>query len=149
MNVILLEKIRNLGAIGDQVKVKAGYGRNYLVPKGKAVYATSDNIAQFEGRRAELEQVAHEALAQAEARCATITGKVITIQAKASEEGKLFGSIGTREIVTALEKMGIAVAKSEITLPAGSLRNTGEYEVSIFLHSDVSTTIKVVIAPEA
>lgn len=149
MEVILLEKIRNLGALGDKVKVKSGYGRNYLVPKGKAVYATTTNIAKFEERRAELEKAAAKNLEAAQQRqnaLAALQG--ITIKAKAGEEGKLFGSINTRDIADAITKEGVEIAKSEIHLPMGALRHVGEYDIEVELHSDIETFIKVNVVPE-
>jgi len=150
VEVILLEKIRNLGALGDKVKVKAGYGRNYLVPQGKAVYATTDNIAKFEAHRAELEKAAAENVKAAEARKNALAAlKVLNIVAKAGEEGKLFGSIGTRDIAAAVTKAGVEISKSEVHLPSGVLRQIGEYEIEVELHSDVSAVIKLNITPEA
>src|SRR5580704_3306480 len=123
MEVILLEKMRNLGALGDKVKVKPGFARNFLIPQGKAVYATKDNLAKFELRRAELEKLAAEKQQKAIARQQAINAlSVITIPAKAGDEGKLFGSIGTRDIVEAINKSGVAVEKREIRLPEGTLR---------------------------
>lgn len=149
MEVILLEKIRNLGALGDKVKVKSGFARNYLIPQGKAVFANKDNIAKFEQRRSELEKIAAGKHEQALARQQTINAvATITIAAKAGDEGKLFGSIGTRDIVQALKKAGIEVEKREISLPEGSLRKVGEYEITIDLESDVAATIKINIVPE-
>jgi large subunit ribosomal protein L9 len=149
MEVILLEKIRNLGNIGDQVKVKTGYGRNYLLPEGKAVSATSANIEKFAKMRAELEQAAAKTLQEAKDRAAKITGLIITVEAKASEEGKLFGSIGTSIIVNAIKDAGFEVKKSEISLPQGPIHQVGEYDIDLILHSDVTATIKlkVVAAP--
>ncbi len=149
MEVILLEKIRSLGALGDRVKVKRGYGRNFLIPYGKAVYATEDNVLKFEKRRAELEKSATEKHAEALARQQTIEAAgVIVIAAKAGEEGKLFGSIGTRDIATALVKAGIVVEKREIRLPSGALRLVGEYEIALELNSDVTAMVKIQIVPE-
>lgn len=149
MEVILLEKIRNLGALGDKVKVKPGFARNFLIPQGKAVYANKENIAQFEKRRAELEKLASEKYNRAVARQQTINAlATIVLPAKAGDEGKLFGSIGTRDIVQALKKAGIEVEKREISLPEGTLRRTGEYEILIELESDVSAVVKVNIVPE-
>ena len=149
MQIILLEKIRNLGSLGDQVNVKAGYGRNFLIPQGKAVPATADNVKHFEERRAELEQKAAEALSDAESRLEKIQGLgAITIQAKAGDEGKLFGSIGTRDIATAITEAGVAVAKSEVLMPHGVIRNTGEFELSVQVHTDVVGTINVTVVPE-
>jgi len=149
VEVILLEKIRNLGALGDQVKVKRGYGRNYLIPQGKAVYATKENVIKFEKRRAELEKTQMQKQEEATARQQRFQalGSII-IASKAGEEGKLFGSIGTRDIAEALINAGVPVEKREIRLPSGALRLTGEYEVTIELHSDVVATIKVQIIPE-
>ncbi len=149
MDVILLEKIRNLGALGEKVKVKSGYARNFLVPKGKAVYATPEKIVEFEKRRAELEKIAKKTLDTALARKQKIDVlQAITIAAKAGEEGKLFGSIGTRDIAIALTNAGVEVAKSEIDLPAGLLRQLGEFEITIELHSDVTAVVKINIIPE-
>lgn len=150
MEIILLEKIRNLGGLGDKVKVKPGYGRNYLVPQGKAVYATKDNLAKFEVRRAELEKLEAEHLATAKAKQEKLAAlKVITITAKAGEEGKLFGSIGTRDIAEAVSNAGVEIHKSDIHLPMGVLRQVGEYEIEVELHSDVDAVIKISIVPEA
>lgn len=149
MDVILLENVRNLGALGDKVKVKAGFGRNFLIPKGKAVYATPDNIKKFEARRAELEKIAAATLKEAHAKQkALVDLQVVTIVSKAGEEGKLFGSIGTRDIAAAISKAGIEVAKSDILLPGGVLRQVGEYEIAIELHGDVNAVIKVNIVSE-
>ncbi len=149
MEVILLEKVGKLGAIGAKVSVRAGYGRNYLIPTGKAIYATPENIAAFEQRRAELEQAANERRAAAEARAARLEqlGSV-TIAANAGDEGKLFGSIGTRDIADAITAAGVEVAKSEVKLPEGALREVGEYEVDIQLHADIIQTIKVAVVAE-
>lgn len=149
MEVILLERIRNLGVLGEKVKVKSGYGRNYLVPQGKAVYATPENIKKFEARRAELEKVEAEHLQQAQARQQTLAALgVIVISSKAGEEGKLFGSVGTRDIADAITAAGVEISKSEVHLPAGALRQTGEYEIEIELHSDVQTVVKINIVSE-
>ena len=146
MQVILLDKIGNLGGLGDQVNVKSGYARNFLIPQGKAVMATKDNVAMFETRRAELEAKVAEQLAAAEARAETVnTLEGVTIASKAGDEGKLFGSIGTRDIADAITAAGVAVAKSEVRLPEGALRNIGEFEVSIQLHSEVFATAKIAI----
>lgn len=150
MEVILLDKVANLGSLGDQVKVRPGYGRNYLIPNGKAVMATPDNKAYFEERRAELEKAVAEALAAAEARAEKINGVTIELSRKASDEGKLFGSVGTQDIAEALAgATGTEVAKQEVLLPKGVLRNVGEYEVDLQLHADVGASIKVVIVAEA
>lgn len=150
MEVILLERIRNLGVLGEKVKVKPGYGRNYLVPHGKAVYATTANIEKFEARRAELEKAEAEHLQAAQARQAKLEALgVITISSKAGEEGKLFGSVGTRDIAEAVTTAGVELCKSEVHLPAGALRQVGEYEIEIELHSDVRSMVKINIVPEA
>jgi len=148
MELILLEKIQNLGDLGDKVKVKPGYGRNYLVPHGKAVPATAENVAHFEARRAELEKVEQERLLSAQGRSASLAGVTVLFTANASEEGKLYGSIGPREIAEALEQMGHEVSKSEVIMGEGPLRNTGEFDVTLNLHADIDTQIKIVINPE-
>lgn len=148
MNVILLEKVGKLGNLGDQVNVKAGYGRNFLIPQGKAVPATADNVAKFEARRAELEAAAAEKLAAAEARKASLENINVVIKQKAGDEGKLFGSVGTSDIAHAVTEAGVEICKSEVRLPEGALREVGEYEVAIGLHSDVEATIKVTIEAE-
>lgn len=148
MEVILLEKIENLGVMGDKVNVKPGYGRNYLIPKGKAAPATEANIAAFEARRAELENAAAEALAAAEARRDQLAELNIVITAKAGDEGKLFGSIGTADIADALNAAGVTVERHEVRLPEGAFRLVGEYDVQLHLHTDVNTTIKLTIAAE-
>ena len=143
MEVILLEKVGRLGNLGDRVNVRAGYGRNYLVPFGKAVAATDANVAEFEQRRAELEKAAAERRANAEARAASLEGVKVTIEANAGDEGKLFGSIGTRDIAEAVTAAGVEVQKSEVRLPLGVIRATGDYEIDVQLHSDITTTINV------
>lgn len=148
MEVILLEKIGKLGALGDKVNVKAGFGRNYLIPQGKAVSATAANVARFEERRAELEAAAAEALAAATARGEALEGKEVTITATAGDEGKLFGSIGARDIADAITATGAEVEKSEVRLPNGVLRNVGEYEIVVQLHAEVSATVNLKIAAE-
>jgi len=149
VNVILLENIRKLGALGDKVKVKAGFGRNFLIPKGKAVYATPDNIKKFEARRSELEKKAAEALKAAEAKQkALLELGTITISAKAGDEGKLFGSIGTRDIAAAITEKGIEIIKSDILLSGGALRQVGEYDIAIELHGEINVTIKVSVVSE-
>lgn len=150
MEVILLERIRNLGALGEKVKVKSGYGRNYLVPQGKAVYATPANVAKFEARRAEFEKIAADHVAEAQARQkALLALGVITIAAKAGEEGKLFGSIGTRDLADAITVAGVEVAKSEVHLPAGSIRTTGEYDILVEFHSDIEAMVKFNIVSDS
>ena len=148
MEGILLEKIENLGSLGDRVTVKPGYGRNYLLPQGKAAPATPENIAEFEARRAELEKTAAEALAAAEARRDTLADMVITIVAKVGEEGKLFGSVGTSDIADAIKAAGVDVERNEIRLPSGALRQTGEYDVDLHLHTDVNVIVKLKIEEE-
>ena len=149
MEVILLEKVENLGGLGDQVKVKSGYGRNYLIPSGKAAPVTPENVAKFEERRAELEKAAQEKRAGADARCGAVDGKSVTITAKAGTEGKLFGSVGTHEIAEIISSTaGVEVEKSEVRLPNGPISQVGEYDIEIHLHSEVSATIKVVVVSE-
>ncbi len=148
MEVILLEKIRNLGDLGDQVSVANGYGRNYLVPKGKAVPATKSNIEQFETRRAELQKQAAELLATAEARAEKLNELVVTITANAGDEGKLFGSIGTKDVADAVTAAGVEVAKAEVRMPHGVIRNTGEFSIELHLHTDVVATITVAVVGE-
>lgn len=145
MEVILLEKVANLGSLGDKVKVKAGYGRNFLLPYGKAVPATEANLKAFEERRAELEKVAAEKQAAAQARAEALEGAAFTISSKAGEEGKLFGSIGVRDIADAITAGGTDVEKSEVRLPEGPIRVTGEYEIELQLHSDVEVTVKLAV----
>jgi large subunit ribosomal protein L9 len=149
MEVILLEKVRNLGDLGEQINVKAGYGRNFLIPQGKAVMATKENVAKFEERRAELEAKAAEQLAIAEGRAAKLAELgAVTIAANAGEEGKLFGSISAGDIADAITAAGVEIAKSEVKLPEGSLRNTGEFELMIQLHTDVSQNVNVEVVAE-
>ena len=148
MNIILLEKIQNLGKLGDKISVKSGYARNYLLPQGKAVLATPDNVAVFEERRAALEKAEAEVLAKAQARSEAINNQVITISVKAGDEGKLFGSVGTNDIVDATKKAGFEVARHEVRMPSGSFRNTGSYEVDIHLHPDVDAKLTVNVVAE-
>lgn len=145
MDVILLERVSGLGNLGDKVKVKAGYGRNFLIPYGKAVSATPDNVAQFEERRAELEAAAAAKKAEAEARAAKLEGMTVTIACNAGDEGKLFGSIGTRDIADAVTAAGVEVSKAEVRLPEGALRTTGEFEIALHLHSDVDASVTLTI----
>ncbi len=144
MDVILLEKVGKLGELGDRVAVKPGYGRNYLIPQGKAVPATEANVAEFEVRRLDLEASAAAASSAAEERAARIAelGE-LSIEANAGEEGKLFGSVGTRDIAAAVSAAGVALHKSEVRLPAGALRELGEYEVGLHLHTDVNVAVRV------
>ena len=149
MEVILLENVGNLGNLGDKVDVKAGFGRKNQLPHGKAVPATEDNVAQFEARRAELEAAAAGALSAAEARAEGINALgLISIAATAGEEGKLFGSIGTRDIAEAVTAAGCEIDKSEVRLPEGALRELGEYEVAIQVHGDVTAMVAVAVIPE-
>jgi large subunit ribosomal protein L9 len=148
MEVILLQKIENLGDLGDKVTVKSGYGRNFLVPSGRAIPATQENLDAFEARRAELEKEAADALAGAEERKAKIEALSITIPVKAGEEGKLFGSVGTADIADAVNAAGVELERKEIRLPEGPFHILGDFEVQIHLHSDVDTTLKLSIVPE-
>ncbi|NPU95058.1 MAG: 50S ribosomal protein L9 [Gammaproteobacteria bacterium] len=149
MDVILLEKTRNLGNLGDKVKVRSGYGRNFLIPQGKAVPATESNIKHFQERRAELEKQANEKLATAQARAEKLIAiAAVTVPAKAGDEGKLFGSVGTRDIADAVIAAGLEVAKAEVLMPNGLIRAVGDYEITLQLHSDVAATIKVSVVPE-
>ena len=149
MQLILLQKVVNLGSLGDKVNVKPGYGRNYLVPYGKAVPATATNLAQFETRRAEYEAKANQILSSAEARKAKLEGAAVTIKANASTEGKLYGSVGPRDIAEAFTATGHTLEKSEVVMGEGPLRRTGEFDVIVHLHADVETTVKVTVLPEA
>ena len=148
MEIILLEKIANLGNLGDKVSVKPGYGRNYLIPQGKAVPATSAKLAEFEQRRAELEKKAAEVTAAAEARAQAIADLSVTIAQKAGEEGRLYGSISTKDIADAATKAGVEVQKHEVRLPSGPIRHTGEYDISLQLHGDVAATLKLAVVAE-
>jgi len=148
MNVILLEKVQNLGAMGDQVKVRGGFGRNFLIPQGKAVPATEANVASFNAKRAELEAKAAEKLAAAQARAEALSSLTVEIAGKAGEEGKLFGSIGTRDIAEAVTAAGVELAKVEVSLPEGPLRNVGDFEIALQLHADVSTTVNISVVAQ-
>ena len=148
MNVILLEKIGNLGDLGDEVSVKPGFARNYLLPQGKAVTADDENRTGFEGRRAELEASANEKLVEANTRAEKLVDKELSIAVKSGEEGRLYGSVGTQNIADALTAEGIPVERSEIRMPEGVIRVLGEYESAIQLHTDVTAQIKVVVVPE-
>ena len=148
MELILLEKVQNLGNLGEKVNVKPGFGRNFLVPQGKAVPATAENIALFEARRAELEAAATDRLSGAEARRDAMTDVEIEIVANASEEGKLYGSIGPRDIADSVASLGHALNKSEVIMAEGPIRTVGEFEVMIQLHADVEITIKVYVKTE-
>ena len=148
MDVILLTKVANLGNIGDRVKVKSGYGRNFLLPKGKATLATPDNVKKFEARRAELEKIAGDQFKDAERRAAALKDFKLEITAKAGTEGKLFGSIGTADIAEAASKAGHKLARAEVRLPTGPLRTVGEHVVALHLHTDIDVQLPVVITAE-
>jgi large subunit ribosomal protein L9 len=148
MEVILLQKVANLGNIGDRVKVRSGYGRNFLLPEGKATLATPDNVARFEARRTELERLAREHLTSATDRAEALKEFKLTIRAKAGTEGKLFGSIGTADIAEASTREGFKVERSEVRLPAGPLRMVGEHTVSVHLHADVDVPLHITIVAE-
>jgi large subunit ribosomal protein L9 len=148
MDVILLQKVANLGGIGDRVKVKSGYGRNYLLPSGRATLATAANVARFEARRAELEKVAGEDLHSAQQRAESLRDFRLTITAKAGTEGKLFGSVGTNDIAEGATAAGHSVSRSEVRLPNGPIRSVGEHQVSVHLHTDVEVTLTVIIVAE-
>ena len=148
MDVILLQKVANLGNIGDRVKVRSGFGRNFLLPQGKATLATPDNIARFEARRAELERAAREHLTSAEERAAAMKDFKLTIRAKAGTEGKLFGSIGTSDIAEALGKQGFKVERSEVRMPNGPLRMVGDHSIGLHLHADIDVPLAVSIVAE-
>jgi len=143
MEIILLEKIQNLGTIGDQVKVRGGYGRNYLIPQGKAVPATAENIETFETRKSDLLEKANSQLANSQARAEKIKELTITISSKAGDEGKLYGSIGARDIAAAITEAGVEISKSEIQLPNGPIRNVGEHEISLQIHADVNLVMSI------
>ena len=148
MNVILLEPMSNLGGLGDEVNVKAGYARNYLLPKGIAVRATEDNRKVFEERRAELERAANDKLAIANTRAAGLEDVVVTVLARVGDEGKLYGSVGTQEIANALVALGHEVQKAEVRMPDGVIRTAGEFDVDLQLHSEVTSTVKVIVTGE-
>jgi large subunit ribosomal protein L9 len=148
MEVILLEKVANLGNIGDRVKVKSGYGRNFLLPQGKATLATPANIAVFEARRAELERKQADELAAAQARVAQVQKIRLRLTAKAGAEGKLFGSLGTVDIAEACTAAGVPVERSEVRMPTGPIRTTGEHQIELHLHTDVNVTIQVEVVAE-
>jgi large subunit ribosomal protein L9 len=148
MDVILLTKVANLGTIGDRVKVKSGYGRNFLLPKGKATLATPENVKKFEARRAELEKAAREQFQDAESRAAAFKEFKLQITAKAGTEGKLFGSIGTADIAEAATKAGHKVARAEVRLPTGPLRMVGDHTITLHLHTDIDVQLPVVITAE-
>jgi large subunit ribosomal protein L9 len=148
MEVILLEKVDNLGKIGDRVKVRPGYGRNFLLPQGKATLATEKNIAAFEARRAELELRQADILGAAQARAAQAQNLVLHVAVKAGPEGKLFGSLGTVDIAEACTKAGVKIERSEVRLPAGPIRTVGEHQVDLHLHPDVTVTVRIEVVAE-
>ena len=148
MEIILLQKVANLGNIGDRVKVKSGFGRNFLLPQGKATLATPTNVAKFEERRHELEKAARDHLTSAEERSAALKDFKLTVRAKAGTEGKLFGSIGTADIAEALQREKFNITRSEVRLPGGPLRMVGEHVVNLHLHADVDVALPVIIVAE-
>ena len=149
MEVILLEKVSKLGDLGDKVNVKSGFGRNFLIPYGKAAPATAANLANFEARRAELVAAADASLAKAQARAEAMSELTVTIGANAGDEGKLFGSIGTRDVADAITAAGHEVQKSEVRMPTGVIREIGDFEIALQLHGDVSVVVTVAVEPEA
>ena len=149
MELILLQKVTNLGGLGDKVTVKPGYGRNFLVPQDKAVPATATNLAEFEAKRAEYEAKAKAILDDANVRLAALEGASVTLKANASTEGKLYGSVGPRDIADAFTAAGLPLEKSEVVMGEGPIRHVGEFDVLVHLHADVETTVKVVVEPEA
>jgi large subunit ribosomal protein L9 len=148
MDVILLTKVANLGNIGDRVKVKSGYGRNFLLPKGKATLATPENVKKFEARRAELEKIAREQFQDAESRAAACKDFKLQITAKGGTEGKLFGSIGTADIAEACTAQGHKLARAEVRLPTGPLRTVGDHMITLHLHTDIDVQLPVTITAE-
>ena len=148
MEVILLQRVENLGNLGDRVKVKAGYGRNHLIPKGIATEATAGNMARFEARRAELEAIAAQTMVDAQARSEQLEELLVTLSAKAGNEGRLFGSVGPANIAEAVSAAGIELKKQEVRMPEGPIRQIGEYDVAIHLHSDIKTRIRVNVVSE-
>lgn len=149
MDIILLEKVTNLGNLGDKVSVKPGFARNYLFPGGHATRATVANIAQFEARRADLETEANKTLLEAKERLAALEDLSVVIPCKTGDEGKLYGSIGAGDIAEAIARSGVSVMKREIRLPTtGVIRRTGEYEIDLILHADVKTTVKIAVVPD-
>jgi large subunit ribosomal protein L9 len=148
MEIILLEKVQNLGDLGDKVNVKPGFGRNFLIPTGKAVPATESNVAEFEARRAELEKVAAEKLAAAQARADKLADLSVTITRKASDEGKLFGSVSNIDVAEAITAAGVEIGKAEVRMPEGAIREIGEFDIDIHLHTDIDSTVKVVVAAD-
>ena len=148
MQIILLEKVQNLGDLGDKVNVKPGFGRNFLIPTGKAVPATATNVEAFEARRAELEKAAAEKLAAAQARADKLAELSVTITRKASDEGKLFGSVSNIDVADAITAAGVDVGKAEVRMPEGAIREIGEFDIAIHLHTDINSTVKLVVAAD-
>ena len=148
MNVILLERVNNLGDLGDEVAVKPGFARNYLIPNSKAVQANKANRAYFEERRADLEKAADDKLGEAQSRAEKLAETVVTIMVKSGEEGRLYGSVGTQDIADALVRDAHTVVRSEVRMPEGAIRSLGEYEIALQLHSDVTVEIKVAVVEE-
>lgn len=148
MQIILLEKVTNLGGLGDVVKVREGFARNYLIPQGKAKRATRDNLAQFEQRRSELEKVQAEQLTQAQEKASKLEGLAVRIPQKAGVDGKLFGSVTNADIADALKQQGFEIAKAAVRMPEGPLKNIGEYPLKVALHTDVTVTVNVTVIPE-
>jgi len=148
MNVILLERVNNLGDLGDEVSVKPGFARNFLIPNSKAVQANKANRAYFEERRADLEKAANEKLTEAQSRAEKLTETLVTIMVKSGEEGRLYGSVGTQDIADALVRDGNEVERSEVRMPEGAIRSLGEYDIALQLHSDVTVQIKVAVVEE-
>ncbi len=148
MQIILLEKIQNLGDLGDAVNVRPGYGRNFLIPKGIAVPATKENLSKFEARRAEFEKAAADVVAAAQARADALAGKKVIVAQKAGEEGKLFGSVGTVDIAKAFTDAGAPIEKQEIRLPQGAIREVGDFDIVIHLHTDINVTVQVSVVAE-
>jgi len=148
MDVILLEKVSNLGKLGDKVSVKAGYARNFLVPQGKALSVTPENLAAFEARRAELERKQGESLADAQERAKQLSEIIVVVSSKVGLEGKLFGSVTAANIAEGLSSAGVEVSKKEVRLPSGPIRQTGEYEVKVHLHPDVDAVVTVQVVAE-
>ena len=148
MEIILLEKVQNLGDLGQKVNVKPGFGRNFLIPTGKAVPATAANVEAFEARRAELEKAAAEKLATAQARADKLAELTVTITRKASDEGKLFGSVSNNDVADAITAAGVEVGKAEVRMPEGAIREIGEFDIGVHLHTDINSTVKVVVAAD-
>jgi large subunit ribosomal protein L9 len=149
MDLILLQKVKGLGALGEKVSVRSGYGRNFLVPYGKAVAATATNLAEFDKKRAQYEAKANQTLAAAESRKTQLEGATVVVYANASPEGKLFGSVGPRDIAEAFTAAGVPLSKSEVVMGEGPLRHIGEYEINVSLHAEVQTLVKITVAPES